>query len=496
MAFELPLKHPDALYIGGEFVTVAPGSREAVLNPSTEEVIGLAPVGGESEVRAAVGAARAAFDRGPWSRMSAAERCATLQRLHDILIGRVDEICHLITLEAGSVSSQTRGRQFDLPMKHFRWFLEAAHRSPVTALPPELTPQPGGGRMLGSAFVVREPVGVVSAITPYNFPFFLDLVKIVPALVTGNTCVLKPSPYTPFEAMVLAEAAHEAGLPPGVLNVVTGGKEVGEFLTTDPMIDLVTFTGSDTVGAAIAAQCAPSLKRVLLELGGKSALIVREDADIDLAVNTALRGFTSHAGQGCAMNTRAVVHNAVRAEFTRRLVEKTKAVTVGDTLDPATQMGPLIREAARARTERFVEIGQDTKATLLAGGRRPAHLSRGFFHEPTLFGDVDSKSPLAQEEIFGPVGVVIGFESDDEAIAIANDSKFGLRGGIISKDVGRSWEMALQIRTGGVTLNGGAGTQLSNGPFGGMKRSGYGRELGDEGLHEYTQQKLIEIHAA
>jgi acyl-CoA reductase-like NAD-dependent aldehyde dehydrogenase len=365
----------------------------------------------------------------------------------------------------------------------------------VTALAPELTPTPKGAKVLGSGFVVREPVGVVSAITPYNYPFFLDVVKVAPALMTGNTCVLKPAPYTPFEAMVLAEAAHEAGLPPGVLNVITGDNAAARLLTTDARVDMVTFTGSDSVGAAIAAQCAPGLKRVLLELGGKSALIVRQDADIDLAVTTALRGFTSHAGQGCAMNTRCLVHNAVRPEFARRLAEQARAVKLGDTLDPATQMGPLIRAVARDRTERFVALGLDAGARLIAGGHRPSHLKRGFFHEPTLFDDVDNASAIAQEEIFGPVGVIIGFDSDDEALRIANDSKFGLRGGIVSADVGRAYEMALQLRSGGVTLNGGAGTQLSNGPFGGIKRSGYGRELGLEGLHEYTQQKLIEIHA-
>ena len=495
MSAILPLKHPGSLYIGGEFVACDAAAREAVLNPSTEEVIGMAPVGGMREADAAIAAARRAFDEGPWPRFSPRQRAEVLTRMHDVLMQRAEAICELITLEAGSVRSQTRARQFDLPMKHFRYFIEAGQQAQVTALAPELTPTPKGAKMLGSGFVVREPVGVVSAITPYNYPFFLDVVKVAPALMTGNTCVLKPSPYTPFEAMVLAEAAHEAGLPPGVLNVITGDNAAARLLTTDARVDMVTFTGSDSVGAAIAAQCAPGLKRVLLELGGKSALIVRQDADIDLAVTTALRGFTSHAGQGCAMNTRCLVHNAVRPEFARRLAEQARAVKLGDTLDPATQMGPLIRAVARDRTERYVALGLDAGARLIAGGHRPSHLKRGFFHEPTLFDDVDNASAIAQEEIFGPVGVIIGFDSDDEALRIANDSKFGLRGGIVSADVGRAYEMALQLRSGGVTLNGGAGTQLSNGPFGGIKRSGYGRELGLEGLHEYTQQKLIEIHA-
>jgi acyl-CoA reductase-like NAD-dependent aldehyde dehydrogenase len=494
-SFQLPLTHPASLYINGEFVAVDPAAREAVINPATEELIALAPVGGEPEVLGAIAAARRAFDHGPWPRMSVAERAVVVRRMHDHLLAHAEAICHLITLEAGSVHTQTRARQFDGPMKHFRYFIEAAQQVPlVRALPPEVTPSPTG-KMLGTGFVVREPVGVVSAITPYNYPYFLNVAKVVPALLMGNTCVLKPSPYTPFESLVLADAAHAAGLPAGVLNIVTGGKAVGEQLTTHADVDLVTFTGSDSVGAAIAAQCAPGLKRTVLELGGKSALIVRQDADLALAVATAVRGFTAHAGQGCAMNTRALVHHSLRAEFCRRAAEMARAVKVGDTLDPATQMGPVIRAVARERAERYTALGLASGARLLAGGRRPAHLPRGFFFEPTLFDGVDSGSPLAQEEIFGPVGVVIGFDTDDDAVRIANHSSFGLRGGILSADAGAAYEMALRLRTGGVTINGGAGTQLSSGPFGGIKRSGYGRELGEEGLLEFTQQKLIEIHA-
>lgn len=496
VSFQLPLKYPGSLYIDGEFVALDPAAREEVINPSTEEVVALAPVGGEPEVLAAIAAARQAFDHGPWPRMSVAERGVVLRRMHDYLLANAEAICQLITLEAGSVHTQTRSRQFDGPMKHFRYFIEAALRMPlVRALAPEVTPSPKG-KVLGTGFVVRDPVGVIAAITPYNYPYFLNVAKVVPALLMGNTCVLKPSPYTPFEALILADAAHAAGLSAGVLNIVTGGKEVGERLTTHADVDMVTFTGSDSVGAAIAGQCAPSLKRTVLELGGKSALIVRQDADMDLAVATAVRGFTAHAGQGCAMNTRALVHNSIRAEFCRRAAEMAKAVKVGDTMDPATQMGPVIRAVARDRVERYIALGLDSGARLLAGGRRPAHLSRGFFCEPTLFDGVDSDSPLAQEEIFGPVGVVIGFDSDDEAIKIANHSQFGLRGGILSADAGAAYEMALRMRTGGVTINGGAGAQLSSGPFGGIRRSGYGRELGEEGLQEFTHQKLIEIHAA
>jgi aldehyde dehydrogenase (NAD+) len=307
--------------------------------------------------------------------------------------------------------------------------------------------------------------------------------------------VLKPSPYTPFQALVLAGAAHEAGLPPGVFNVITGATAVGELLTKDERVDLVSFTGSDTVGSAIAAQCAPTLKRLVLELGGKSALIVRQDANLKMALAQSLRGFTSHAGQGCAMNTRLLVHNSIRNSFVEQLAAAAQLVRVGDPADPATEMGPLIRAVARDRVERYVKSGLNSGARLKAGGKRPENLNRGFYYEPTLFDDVDPDSVIAQDEIFGPVGVVIGYDTDDEAIQIANRSRFGLRGGIISADVGRAYEMALRIRTGGLTLNGGSGTQMSAGPFGGVKRSGYGRELGEEGLNEFTQIKLIEIQA-
>jgi aldehyde dehydrogenase (NAD+) len=486
---------PSALYVAGDFTRPAADGSEEIINPATEQVIGLAPVGGIQDARAAIGAARAAFDQGPWPTLGTRERAAYLEKMYGALMAKAVDICELIIAETGAVRSNARARQFDIPMKHFRHYLDMGDRANVRALPPELTAGAAGTKTLGTAFVIREPVGVVAAITPYNYPYFLNLTKVVPALLTGNTVVLKPSPYTPFEAIVLAVAAHEAGLPAGVFNVITGGTAVGEVLTQDERVDLVTFTGSDSVGSAIAAQSAPSLKRLVLELGGKSALIVRADANLKMALAQALRGFTSHAGQGCAMNTRVLVHNSIRKDFVERLAAAANAVMVGDPADAASEMGPLIRGGARDRVERYVATGLRSGAKLKAGGKRPEHLPRGFYFEPTLFDDVNADSAIAQEEIFGPVGVVIGYDSDEQAIELANRSRFGLRGGIVSADVGRAYEMALRIRTGGITLNGGAGTQLSSGPFGGIKRSGYGRELGEEGLNEFTQLKLIEIQA-
>jgi acyl-CoA reductase-like NAD-dependent aldehyde dehydrogenase len=285
-------------------------------------------------------------------------------------------------------------------------------------------------------------------------------------------------------------------LPDGVLNIVTGGKDVGEALTTDRRIGLVTFTGSDSVGAMIMAQAAPTLKRMLLELGGKSALIVRADADLDRAAAAGLGGFTSHSGQGCALLTRHLVHNSVRAAYVEKVSAMVARIKLGDPANPATTMGPLIREVQRARVEHYVQAGIDSGARLVTGGRRPGDLKRGFFFKPTLFDDVDNRSSLAQEEVFGPIGAVIGFDSDEEAIEFANDSQFGLSGAVFSADAGRAYEIALEIRSGGVAINGGAGTMLSAAPFGGNGRSGYGRENGVEGLKEYTNSKSVSFHAA
>jgi acyl-CoA reductase-like NAD-dependent aldehyde dehydrogenase len=334
------------------------------------------------------------------------------------------------------------------------------------------------------------------AITPYNVPFFLNVAKIVPAMAVGCTVVLKPSPYTPTLALILGEIAQEAGIPKGVLNIITGGKDVGEILTTDPRVDMVTFTGSDVVGEAIQRQTAGTLKRVVLELGGKSALIIRHDADLDMAMRAGVRGFTAHAGQGCQLLTRHIVHNSIRKAYVEKVTAYVRGLTIGDPADPATHIGPLIRAAARERTEQYVDIAQSEGARLVLGGKRPDHLPKGYFHEPTLFDDVDNRSRIAQEEVFGPIGAVIGFEDDEEAIAIANDSQFGLSGAVLSQDTGKAYDVAMRLRTGGVSINEGPGSMLAAAPFGGIRRSGYGREFGIEGMNEFTYTKTISFRAA
>jgi acyl-CoA reductase-like NAD-dependent aldehyde dehydrogenase len=484
------------MFIGGAFTSGATGEVDPVINPATEEVIAQAPVGGMADAEAALAAAQDSFANGPWRRMTPRQRVEKMQAFYDALDRRKEAIVRLLIAEAGATVALANGAQWANGMKHFRYALEYAGRDFTKLSMPELTPGADGRKILGTSIVRRDPVGVVAAITPYNYPFMLNMVKVVPALLMGNSVVLKPSPYTPFSALLFGDAAVEAGLPEGILNVITGAKDVGEKLTTDKRVKLVTFTGSDMVGAAIMAQAAPTLKRLLLELGGKSAMIVRADGDLDRAAAAGLSGFTSHCGQGCALMTRHLVHNSVRAQYVEKLKALAERVTVGDPADPATKMGPLIRAAQRDRVEHYVQAGIDSGARLVTGGKRPAHLNRGFFFEPTLFDDVDNTSSIAQDEIFGPVGAVIGFDTDEEAISIANDSEFGLAASIFSADAGRAYEIVRQIDTGRAAINGGSGTQLSDEPFGGNGRSGYGRENGIEGLLEFTNANAISFHAA
>ena len=488
------LKHPDALYIGGEWV----GARdsEPVINPADESLIQMAPVGDATLIEAAIAAAREAFDNGPWPRLPQRARQAKLTEFLDAIDRRKAEIVALIVAEAGATQMLAAYLQFGIPMQHARHMVELSIRPAVTPLPVETTPNAQGTITLGAGVISREPIGVVAAITPYNFPFFLNIGKIIPAMAVGCTVVLKPSPYTPIEALILGEIADEVGLPAGVLNIVTGDVAAGALLTTDKRVDLISFTGSDKVGSMIQAQAAPTLKRCLLELGGKSVLIVRADADIRQAAIAGISGFTIHCGQGCALLTRHLVHNSVRPAYVAALKAMLAHVKIGNPVDPSVTYGPLIRDVARIRTETYVEIARSEGATLVAGGRRPDGFDKGFYYEPTLFDDVSNSSRIAQEEVFGPIGAVIGFDTDDEAVAMANDSDFGLSGGIFSANVGHAYEMALRMRTGGVSINGGSGRMSSHAPFGGIKRSGYGREYGEDGLNEFTYIKTIGFHGA
>lgn len=453
--------------------------QDAILNPATGETIATVAVGTAAATADAIEAAHAAA--GSWAALGNDERVERLRPLADALRAHARDITELVIAETGAIGPVAKRMHVDAALDQLDWFLEVGRRSAVE--------QRGGPMKL----VVRDPVGVVAAITPYNFPFLLNVQKAAPALVAGNTVVLKPSPLTPLEAFVLANAAVEAELPPGVLSVVTGGIDVGEVLTTHPKVDLVTFTGSDAVGSRVMAQAAPSLKPVLLELGGKSAMIVREDADLDGAVAFGLAQIVLQAGQGCAFCTRHLVHNSRYDEYVERLVAAAEQITVGDPAERGIGMGPLIRAAHVDRVARLVAAGVDEGAVVATGGRRPSHLDRGFFYLPTVLTGVDNRSMIARTEVFGPVAVAMPFADDDEAVAMANDSPYGLGGAVWSADTATAVDIARRVRTGYLTVNGGSGRLDPALPFGGIKRSGIGRELGIEGLDAYTTVKSIDV---
>ncbi|MEV8546893.1 aldehyde dehydrogenase family protein [Streptomyces sp. NPDC051572] len=486
--------HTYPLYIDGAWQDSDGSEDLKVVNPATEEVIGTVPQATRTDVVRAVEAARRAFDQGPWPTMSVKERSAVLLRMAEVMERRRDEIIELNMREAGSVRWLAESLQAGIPITHFRDMAERAMLGFEweRAIRPTITPGAG----IGQGVIRREPFGVAALISAYNFPFFLNAMKLAPALAAGCTVVLKPAPTTPLEAFLFAEFADEAGLPPGVLNVVTGGVEAGQELTTHPMVDLISFTGSDAVGRQVYAQAAPSLKKVVLELGGKSANIICADADLQRAVTDAIMGITMHAGQGCALLTRTLVHESRQDELVEMVTAALGEIQVGDPFDPKTGMGPLISSAQREKVESLIRTGADEGARIAYGGRRPAGLDKGFFVEPTLFVDVDNSMTIAQKEFFGPVGVVIPFHDDDEAVRIANDSEFGLNGGVWTKDPAHGYEIAKRIRTGTVGINGGGGAVSPHAAFGGYKQSGLGREWGEAGLDEYLQTKSITWGAA
>ena len=490
--------HYESLYIGGSWVKPKGGEAYTVINPATEEAIGEVPVGTAADADAAIAAAREAFDKGPWPKKDWRERAVILQQFHDALVARKDEIVQLCVAEAGSIIPVASIMQFDMALDGLQYYIDQIQRREFV-IPSSVSAHTNwatGGETLGSTVKVYEPLGVSVGITAYNYPFFLNLAKLGPALASGCTFILKPAPQTPLEAMILGEIASEVGIPPGVFSIVTGGVDVGEKLTTDPRVDQISFTGSDKVGAMIQAQAAPSLKRVALELGGKSAMIVCEDADLEQAAFAGVVNFTNQCGQGCILQTRQLVHNSIKDQYIEMLKAMASQVKMGDPADPDTGMGPLISAAQRERVLAYIEQGKADGNSLVYGGSIPPGLDRGFFVEPTIFDCPSNSTAIAQEEIFGPVVCVIGFDTEEEAIAIANDSQYGLSGGVFSQDPGRAYRIAMQMRTGGVLINGGGGRLNPSVPFGGYKRSGIGREYGEEGLNEYLEIKVIDFRAA
>ncbi|WP_194829856.1 aldehyde dehydrogenase family protein [Nocardia sp. XZ_19_231] len=480
---------PTQLYIAGRWCDAESDEGLVVRNPATEQPIAEVHQASVTDVRRAVTAAREAFDVGPWPRMKPAERAAVLLRLADEIERRLPELIAINMAEAGSVRRLAETLQTRVPLHHLRDMAERVMGEFAWTTPMAATPAPGVGISQGE--IRREPFGVCALISAYNFPFFLSMMKLIPALAAGCTAVLKPAPTTPLECLILGEFAEAAGLPPGVLNIVTGDIEAGHELTTNAMVDLVSFTGSDTVGRMVYTQAAATMKKVVLELGGKSASIVRADADLDAAARAALVGITTHAGQGCSLLTRTIVHESVHDELVERIRAGLAEVRVGDPANETTTMGPLISATQRDKVEKLIQVGTDEGARIVIGGGRPAGLDTGYFLEPTLFTEVDNAMTIAQTEFFGPVGVVIRYSTDDQAIDIANDSPYGLAGAVFSADTLTANDMAARIRTGGVTINGGSAGVNPRAAFGGYKQSGIGREWGTFGLDEFLQTKTV-----
>jgi betaine-aldehyde dehydrogenase len=474
----------DRLHIGGEWVQPTGGSVFEVVNPATEEVIGSAPEGTEADMDRAVEAARAALTDGPWATMSATDRADVMARLHDLINENAEDLAQLITAENGSPMLFSHFGQVGASAMVLDYFAGLTRTFPFEDL------RPG---MLGPAIVRKEPVGVVAGIVPWNVPLFTSMLKFAPTLASGSTIVLKPAPETPLDAFVLAELAVQAGVPAGVLNIVPAGREVGEYLVTHPGVDKVAFTGSTAAGRRIGALCGERVRRCTLELGGKSAAILMEDADLATAVPGLLPYSMMNNGQACVAQTRILAPRSQYAEAVDALTEAVGALTVGDPTDFSVDVGPLVAERQRERVEGYFQIGRDEGAKVTVGGGRPEGLDRGWFVEPTVFADVDNSMRVAQEEIFGPVVAVIAYDDLDDAVRIANDSEYGLSGSVWTSDVDAGIDVARRVRTGTYTVNGFAMEWCA--PFGGFKSSGLGRELGPEGLGSYLELKSINLPA-
>ncbi|SRR5579875_1417381 len=488
MTTETTLHHETRMLIDGQLTEAASGKTFENINPATEEVLGVVADGSAVDMQRAIDAARRAFDETDWSTNRALrKRC--LEQFQEALESEREALREELILEVGCPRMTTHGPQLDGP-------LDWALRYPTKLIDEfawevDLPDAPGQMGELNSRQIWKEPVGVVGAIVPWNFPIEVTLNKLGQALATGNTVVLKPAPDTPFNATRLGRLAVEkTDMPPGVFNVVTASDHlVGEELTLSPKVDLISFTGSTAVGKRIYEKGAATMKRLFLELGGKSATIVLEDADFSTALLAGM-GVCFHAGQGCAIQTRMLLPRSRYDEGVEILKANLSAAPYGDPQRPDVMMGPLISAKQRDRVMGYIEAGVSEGATLALGGGRPKHLPKGFYVEPTLFTNVDNSMKIAQEEIFGPVLVVIPFEDDDDAVRIANDSIYGLAGGVYSGSLERAKAIARRIRTGVMSINGGAphGPDI---PFGGYKYSGIGRQNGLAGFEQYLEVKSV-----
>jgi aldehyde dehydrogenase (NAD+) len=480
-----PMRHPDRFYVGGEWVPATSDSTFDVLDSNTEELFFTVAEASSGDMQRAIAAAKYAFDEGPWPRMLHVERAAYMRALSSELQKRVHVLADIWPRESGVLYNVALpGSEADAKVLDFYADMadDYAWEEPAT---------PIGG---GFGLVVREPVGVVGAIVPWNGPFNLAMWKLAPALLAGCTIVLKASPEAPASAFIIAEAAQAIGLPAGVVNVLVADREVSEQLVVDARVDKISFTGSTAAGRRIASLLGNRIGRYTLELGGKSAAIIMDDADLDHAATVLADAECLISGQVCSSLTRLIISRSRHDEFAEMLAAKFSAKVVGSAFDSDTQLGPLAMERQRDKVEAYIAKGIDEGATLVTGGGRPKHLERGYFVEPTVFANVDNSSTIAQEEIFGPVLSVIAVDSDEDAVRVANDTIFGLNASVFTQDVDRARDVAARLRSGTVGHN---SFRTDFGiAFGGFKQSGIGREGGREGLAHYLETKTVILESA
>jgi aldehyde dehydrogenase (NAD+) len=476
------------LYINGEWKPAKSGETFEVVNPATGEVAAKVAKAGKEDVEEAVSSARRAFDSGVWSKKSPQERADVLVQFGNKILEHAEELGYLESISSGATVRRISNLDIlsivDLLQQTAKFTVEYAY---VESLPTVPFPGPSNNQ------IWREPIGVVAAVTPWNFPMILAMWKLAPALAMGNSIVIKPASNTPLSTLKLAELAAEAGIPAGVFNVVSGpGASIGEELVTHPSIDKVAFTGSTEVGRRIMQMASGTVKRVTLELGGKSPAIVLPDADLDITIPGILFGFLTHSGQVCESGTRVLVHDSIYEQVIEQLSELASSIKIGNPLDMGTGMGPLVSKQQLNSVLSYIESGVQEGARLVCGGKRRIveGFENGYYIEPTIFAEVHNDMKIAREEIFGPVLSVIRYSTVEEAIEIANDTIYGLAGGVWSKDVNKAMKIARELKAGTIWINDWH-MMRSDAPFGGYKQSGFGRELGRHALDEYSQVKHV-----